>query len=79
MKRFRVLWIFVLAAVTAVFVLYQGVQALSAQDGGPQFTVDEGDAGDQRPGRPRGADPGNYRPGRRGRRRDRQHPGGKAV
>lgn len=42
MKRFRVLWIFVLAVVTAVFVLYQGVQALSAQDGGPQFTVDEG-------------------------------------
>lgn len=42
MKRFRVLWIFVLAAVTVVFVLYLGVQALSAQDGGPQFTVDEG-------------------------------------
>ncbi|MGM9594274.1 MAG: hypothetical protein ACI3U8_07955 [Candidatus Onthomonas sp.] len=31
-----------LAAVTVVFVLYLGVQALSAQDGGPQFTVDEG-------------------------------------
>ncbi|MGM9537491.1 MAG: hypothetical protein ACI3VN_04075 [Candidatus Onthomonas sp.] len=39
MKRFRVLWLFVLAAVTASFLLYQGVQALSAKDGGPQFTV----------------------------------------
>lgn len=40
MKRFRILWLAVLAAVTAAFVLYQGIQALSAQDGGPQFTVD---------------------------------------
>lgn len=40
MKRFRILWLAVLAAVTAAFVLYQGIQTLSAQDGGPQFTVD---------------------------------------
>lgn len=40
MKRFRVLWVLIWAAVTAVFCLYLVVQALSARDGGPQFTVD---------------------------------------